>query len=1031
MIFEPVAETFFLLPEASMEIILGVLAVCLLGFIVFSIKFSIGAPSVEVIQKENASLATRLKETEESKAREDQLTQDLKDKIVSLEAELASKDKDLDEKIREASDAKQKFATLESKSVAQIERFRELEEQASRSKDDAEKKDAELKRTLDEFKSLELASAQAASGLEALQKERDDLAAKLKDYEEIKSGEGKTEEELKLKLTSLQADLDSRTKELCERKGEVDELKGKLKNIEQVQTQKASQATEDVAHFREDLDREGAELKKALLDLAEVSAESQEYRNKAEALLKENSLLFVRLQETEQVSKSRAQVDEELKKKVASLEAELSSRNKELDTRDEEISVLEEKLNKIEIQSRQEAEKFCGLEEKAAHFKEDLEREDTELQKTLAEVQRLKILFKQSEEQSEVLQKENVSLINRLKKLDESQAHEDQTIQKLAGEISQLKTEREKQASTFKEDLERERAELKKALSEMKRFELACSEVQERAGALQKENVSLTVRLKEFEEAKALEDQVEEGFKEKLVSLELERVSRNKELEDRGEKISGLEKKLSELESQGQAQTKKYQELEKQAVLFKQDLEREDAELKKALAEVVRLEFAHHEDKANADSLQRENDLLSNRLKNLEGFKEAHLPEVQELEKKVTLLEAQLASRDIELDNQDKIITELEEEVEGLEKKLYETGAGKSKSKVSSSEPLLAPERVLSEPPPNPMPVQLESRPVPGPVEPKPSKTHTSALPKKKPREVVPVSSEKMASIQNMLQQTMANHDRRIGDILMSRKLITKENLTKALDYQKKYGGNVTQYLLYFDYIKEQDLAHALAQQFRVPYIPLSAYHIPEEVVSLVPVDIAEKYWVMPVDQNVDSLMVAMIDPLNIDIHKDLQRITGYVVIPFVSIISEIISAHRIYYYKTLTQEQVSKIVHAPLFFIDTGTYLGQDRRKSIRYAAKIDISFIYKGRSIESETIDVSRGGFAFLIKEEMDLDTNLTVDIRLPPEADFEPITVAAQVVRCVPVFPESFQIGVRIAEISKEASEMMISYASTHRE
>lgn len=83
---------------------------------------------------------------------------------------------------------------------------------------------------------------------------------------------------------------------------------------------------------------------------------------------------------------------------------------------------------------------------------------------------------------------------------------------------------------------------------------------------------------------------------------------------------------------------------------------------------------------------------------------------------------------------------------------------------------------------------------------------------------------------------------KKIGNILLERNLITESMLNEALEYQKREGGGVTLYLLAADYIDEKNLAQCISDQFDVPFLNLKAYDIPDEIIKLVPVDIAEKY---------------------------------------------------------------------------------------------------------------------------------------------------------------------------------------------
>ena len=90
---------------------------------------------------------------------------------------------------------------------------------------------------------------------------------------------------------------------------------------------------------------------------------------------------------------------------------------------------------------------------------------------------------------------------------------------------------------------------------------------------------------------------------------------------------------------------------------------------------------------------------------------------------------------------------------------------------------------------------------------------------------------------------------RKIGEILIANGLITKKALDEALAHQKLHGGNVTQYLIAHDYLKEEDLAKCISVQFGYPYLPLRAYDIPANIIKLVPVEIVKKYWLIPVDK--------------------------------------------------------------------------------------------------------------------------------------------------------------------------------------
>ena len=271
---------------------------------------------------------------------------------------------------------------------------------------------------------------------------------------------------------------------------------------------------------------------------------------------------------------------------------------------------------------------------------------------------------------------------------------------------------------------------------------------------------------------------------------------------------------------------------------------------------------------------------------------------------------------------------------------------------------------------------------------------------------------------------------KRIGDILLERKLITKDILEKALEHQRQTGGSITQYLLHYGYIDEKQLAQCLCSQFKVPYLPLESYDISDEIIKLVPIDIAEKYWLVPIDKQGDSLMVVMIDPLDSKVIRELEEMTGLKVIPFVGIISEISHALRLYY-KLFVKDKPSEGVKLPPFFIDTKTYTGVERRHSVRYSTKIDIKFPVQDYYKKSKTINVSRHGLAFESALSMPLGSIITLELSLPSEYSPLPISAIAQVVRCAPQKNQLFEIGVKTLKISKQELGIIIDYAASHYE
>lgn len=272
----------------------------------------------------------------------------------------------------------------------------------------------------------------------------------------------------------------------------------------------------------------------------------------------------------------------------------------------------------------------------------------------------------------------------------------------------------------------------------------------------------------------------------------------------------------------------------------------------------------------------------------------------------------------------------------------------------------------------------------------------------------------------------MLSKRRKIGEILIENNFITKDILDKALEYQSNYGGNITQYLIAYGYVTEEDMAKCVSKQFGYPYLPLRAYDIPPQIIKLVPYDIAAKYWLIPVDRIGPILTVVMADPLDEDAVKDVEKVTGCDVQPFVGILSDIINAIEHYYNVPIQRKDAIKGGRRAPLFISTNAYKGLEHRKSIRLKAKIEIHFPAQDLYKKSETKDISLHGFLFESQNILPIGSFVVLEIDLPKEFSPHPIAVVVQVVRVVPLADKRFDIGAKTISMLKEDVDKVMRYA-----
>ncbi|MFH1355436.1 MAG: hypothetical protein ABIH19_04745, partial [Candidatus Omnitrophota bacterium] len=246
-------------------------------------------------------------------------------------------------------------------------------------------------------------------------------------------------------------------------------------------------------------------------------------------------------------------------------------------------------------------------------------------------------------------------------------------------------------------------------------------------------------------------------------------------------------------------------------------------------------------------------------------------------------------------------------------------------------------------------------------------------------REAEEKEQEKKAKEAKPFVAAKIKRKQKIGDILLAKGIITQEVLDKALEYSKQYARSITQYLLHYGHVEESELAECLCVQFGIPYLPLMSYDISQKVIDLVPVDLVEKYWLIPVDRQGETLMVVMIDPLDEEAIQEVGKAAGLKVIPFVGIPSEVMSALEAYYKVSISINKGEEKKNLP-FFIDTKYYRGVERRQAIRFKTEIEVHFPVQGAYKKSITKDISRDGISFLSEKVIPIGEVLPIEIDLP---------------------------------------------------
>ncbi|MFA4889363.1 MAG: hypothetical protein WC628_07320 [Candidatus Omnitrophota bacterium] len=138
--------------------------------------------------------------------------------------------------------------------------------------------------------------------------------------------------------------------------------------------------------------------------------------------------------------------------------------------------------------------------------------------------------------------------------------------------------------------------------------------------------------------------------------------------------------------------------------------------------------------------------------------------------------------------------------------------------------------------------------------------------------------------------------NKQLGELLVERGIINRQQLEKALIAQQEKGGLIGEILVGLGFAKEEQIAQALTAQYGFPYLPLANYDINPEITSIIPVRVAKQYMLIPIDKIGNNLTIAMSNPLNVQAVEDVEMLSSSNVQVFVSTSSDIKAAIEKYY---------------------------------------------------------------------------------------------------------------------------------------
>jgi len=135
--------------------------------------------------------------------------------------------------------------------------------------------------------------------------------------------------------------------------------------------------------------------------------------------------------------------------------------------------------------------------------------------------------------------------------------------------------------------------------------------------------------------------------------------------------------------------------------------------------------------------------------------------------------------------------------------------------------------------------------------------------------------------------------DKKLKQIVRKHGLVSDSDLDAAVVSAEEDGKSLEEVLIENNLTDEESILAAISQEINIPPIDLSKVTVPDEVLSVLPQDLATYYQILPISKVDNMLTVAVVNPLDVLKLDDVRIVTGHEVRPVVSTQRSILEAIR------------------------------------------------------------------------------------------------------------------------------------------
>jgi type II secretory ATPase GspE/PulE/Tfp pilus assembly ATPase PilB-like protein len=144
---------------------------------------------------------------------------------------------------------------------------------------------------------------------------------------------------------------------------------------------------------------------------------------------------------------------------------------------------------------------------------------------------------------------------------------------------------------------------------------------------------------------------------------------------------------------------------------------------------------------------------------------------------------------------------------------------------------------------------------------------------------------------------------RKLKEVLLENGFVNEEQISHAESYSKEKGISLSTALITLNYLDDDKLAQTFSLQYELPVVKLDAISIEDELGKFINASYARRHKIVPVSRVGAVVTLAMAYPMPFEDFKHLERVSGVTILPVIATESDLLRAQQRLYKTGAVQE--------------------------------------------------------------------------------------------------------------------------------